>query len=163
MDNNATKEKKEDEEKKEKVETMVVEDANQPREIAKTTRAGSFAVERSFSKVVIVIYKKVLGMIRQIFGLVKKLRKFGNPNDLPSDDILQDMFGTTKVWLVDQIAKHFPPQKQVYLFRRWKKLVKKSRKLFGLGQGRARSLAALSGPASSEASLHSLPLDSDDL
>jgi hypothetical protein len=115
---------------------------------AETTLAANatlFNVAQPVRKVVMIIYKKILVMVCQALRLVQHLRKFGNPDDLPPGTTLLDMIETTKVWLVDQMAKHFPPEKSVYLSRRWKKLAKTSLKLLRLGKVRARS-SALKGP-----------------
>jgi len=65
-----------------------------------------YAVAKLCRRAVIVIYKKILSMVRQVFKMVASLHSLGD-SDLPSDHVVRDMIDKTKVCLVDQMEFHF--------------------------------------------------------
>ena len=64
----------------------------------------------------IVTYKQVLALVRQAFKMVTNLEQMGG-SDLSSDTIIRDMIENTRIWLVDQIGKHFPRERHGYLLK----------------------------------------------
>jgi hypothetical protein len=143
-------EKKETDEKKEaQMEAMVEEDDEEPKDGKRETLAASsvarktkrlvrgrekreYAVAKPFRRAVIIIYKKILSMVRQVFKMVASLHGLGD-SDLPSDHVVRDMIDKTKVWLVDQMGKHFPSKRSNYLLKRWRTLEPSLQRLIGGG------------------------------
>ncbi len=68
----------------------------------------------------IVTYKQVLALVRQAFKMVTNLEQMGG-SDLSSDTIIRDMIENTRIWLVDQIGKHFPRERHGYLHKHYQK------------------------------------------
>ena len=173
-------EKKEVDEKKEaEMEAMVEEEDEEPKDekpekvaasaVARKTKRlvrggkGEYAVVKPFRRAVVVIYKRILSMVRQVFKMVASLHGLGN-SDLPSDHVVRDMIDKTKVWLVDQMGQHFPPKRSNYLLKRWRTLEPLLRRLVGGGQD-PRPLASSSDnilvPPSVPASSLPSPLPED--
>ena len=64
----------------------------------------------------IVTYEQVLALVRQAFKMVTNLEQMGGSN-LSSDTNVRDMIENTRIWLVDQIGKHFPRERHGYLLK----------------------------------------------
>jgi hypothetical protein len=103
------------------------------------------AVAKPIRRWLIVIYKQVLALVRRAFKMVTNLEQVGGA-DQSSDNVIQDMIENTRIWLVDQIGKHFPRERHGYLLKRWQKLEPLFQNLVnGLGgKKKVRSLPAVS-------------------
>jgi len=96
-----------------------------------------------FGRALLIVYKKVLSMIRQAFKMVVDLEKLGR-RDLPGESTVQEMIQNTRIWLIDQMGKNFPRAKGNFLLKRWKKLEPLFRNLICVRL--ARDAVALSPP-----------------
>jgi len=107
-----------------------------------SSRSVRKRIRPSFNRALLIVYKKVLSMIRQAFKMVADLEKLGR-RDLPGEMIVKEMIENTRVWLIDQMGKNFPRAKGHFLLKRWKKL----EPLFqSLVCGGRKSVVALSPP-----------------
>jgi len=74
-----------------------------------------------FVGALLVVYKKILSLIRQAFKMVFHLGTL-EPGELPGESIVKEMIANTRIWLIDQMGKNFPRSKGNFLLKRWKKL-----------------------------------------